>query len=96
VALVLEDGTGLTNSNTYCSVSEFQAYWTDRGFDYTTYTHGQMERALIRATDHIELHYRSAFKGYRLVEDQALSFPRGCLYVDYYLVEGIPTNLKKA
>jgi hypothetical protein len=96
VAFVVEDGTGLSNSNSYCSVVEFQAYWTDRGFDYSAYTDGQIEKALVRATDHIELTYRAFFRGVREVDDQALSFPRALLYVELVEVEGVPDNLKRA
>lgn len=99
MAFLVEDGTGeVAGANSYVSVAEFKAYWDDRGFVYTSFTDPQIEQALVKATDYIELRFRNYFRGHRLVTDppQPLSFPRACLVVRCLLVEGIPDQLKKA
>jgi len=97
MAFVVEDGTGTEpTANSYTSVEEFAEYWTDRGFDYTVYSTGAIQRALIKATDYIDLENKYYFKGYILEEDQPLAFPRQDLYVSCKLIEGIPVELKRA
>lgn len=100
MAFLVEDGTGeVVGANSYASVLEFKTYWDDRGFDYTIFApDAQVERALVRATDFIELKYRLQFKGRRLVLSplQPLSFPRYGLYAYCTPVEGIPDALKAA
>jgi hypothetical protein len=94
---VVEPGDGTEPlANSYVSVEEFVSYWTDRGFDYTVYTTGAVQRALIKATDYIDLENKYYFKGYILEEDQPLAFPRQYLYVECRLIEGIPEELKRA
>ena len=96
MAFVVEDGTGLTTSNSYVSVAEFKAYWAERDFDFSSYSDGAIEVALVKSTDYIELQYRNRFIGCVLVADQALSFPRVGVYVRGIAVEGVPLSLKKA
>jgi hypothetical protein len=97
MAFTLEDGTGLANSNAYISVSEFDAYWDDRGFVHSGFTNSQKQVAIIKATDFIELKYRTKFKGKILEDVQALSFPRISLYDNAgRVIEGIPVRLKQA
>lgn len=94
---VVEPGDGTEpTANSYVSVEEFAAYWTDRGFDYTVFATGAIQRALIKATDYIDLENKYYFKGYILEEDQPLAFPRDQLYVGCKLIEGIPDELKRA
>lgn len=95
--LVVEPGDGTDPlANTYVTLAEFAAYWTERGFDYTTYATPAIERALVVATDYIELNFGRSFRGYPLEEDQPLSFPRQLLYDGWEAVEGIPIELKRA
>lgn len=97
MAFTLEDGTGLAGANAYISAAEFDAYWTDRGFDTSALSTAQKQVAIIKATDYIENRYRTRFKGSREFELQALSFPRVRLYdEDGRKVEGLPTKLKQA
>ena len=54
VALVVEDGTGLTGANAYVSAADFAAYFAGRGvtpppFDTVT--------AILRATQYLQSHY---------------------------------------
>jgi hypothetical protein len=94
---VVEDGTGLDNSNSYESVAEFNDYCSLRGLEITAnYTPMDKERALIKATDFIDL--TKKFKGRKLLVTQALEFPRAYLVVPGFCeyVEGIPDKLKYA
>lgn len=94
---VVEPGDGTEPlANSYTSVEEFAEYWTDRGFDYTVYSTGAIQRALIKSTDFIDLENKYYFKGYLLEEDQPLAFPRQNLYVGCKLYEGVPDELKRA
>jgi hypothetical protein len=95
--LVVEDGTGLDDSNSYESVAEFNAYCALRGLGVTAnYNDTDKERALIKATDFIDL--TKKFRGRKLLVTQALEFPRAYLTVPGFCeyVEGIPDKLKYA
>lgn len=97
MALILETGAGLSNSNSYASYAAALAYWADRGF-VPTQTQPQIEQALIRGCDHLDQRFR--WKGYRLLTTQALEWPRygvydreGCLLLDPAV---LPAELVKA
>ena len=73
MALVLEDGTGLTNSESYVDVAYVDAYFLKRGItQWATLTN--CEQLIIRAMDYIENNY--SYKGTKLVSTQSLQFPR--------------------
>jgi hypothetical protein len=97
LALILETGAGLSNSNSYASYAAALAYWSARGF-VPTQTQPQVEQALIRGTDFLDQRFR--FLGYRLLTTQALEWPRygvydrdGCLLLDPAV---LPAELVKA
>ena len=81
MAFVLEDGSGLTNSNAFVSVAAFKTYADDRGLVYSgTYSDAQIEQAIVRATDYLSNSF--AWQGFRVKERndsagaQALAWPR--------------------
>lgn len=90
--IVVEDGTGLVNSVSYCSVSFADSYFTERGNIAWIGSDSIKESALIRATDYIELVYSNRFAGTRLTLTQALSFPRQIGGA----VVALPLNIQKA
>lgn len=98
--IIVEDGTGKVDANSYVSVAEADTYFTDRGeTGWTGETTTNKEIALILATDYIEVVFGTQFKGNIEFPDtpQALSFPRLNLYdADGLIVEGVPENLKRA
>jgi len=97
MAFVVEPGDGTEPlANSYASLEEFGEYWTDRGFDYTVFGTGLIQRALIKATDYIDLNNKYYFKGQLLKEDQPLAFPRENLYIGCRLIEGVPREVKIA
>lgn len=73
MALVLEDGTGLTNSESYVDVDYVDAYFLKRGItEWASLTN--REQLIIRAMDYIENNY--TYQGAKLISTQALQFPR--------------------
>ena len=98
MALVVENGSGLSGANSYASVSEADTYASDRGLTAWTGDTAAKEAALIRATDYLEATYREAWLGYRATQTQALSWPRTNVEVDLYPVPAntVPTAVKSA
>ena len=91
MTIVVEDGTGLSNSNSYVSEAELTVYATQRGITLT----GGTEALLIKAMDYLEtLNYI----GDKKTEEQALQWPRESVYIDGFYIEpsAIPQELKDA
>lgn len=96
-ALVLEDGTGLTNSNSYCSVGEATVYHSDRLHNSEWETSDDQVPALIWATRMLDEQVN--WQGSLANEDQALRWPRAYVYTrDGVLIDEdvIPQWLKDA
>lgn len=73
MALVIENGEGLSNSESYVDVDYVDAYFLKRGItEWASLTN--REQLIIRAMDYIENNY--TYLGTKLVSTQALSFPR--------------------
>jgi hypothetical protein len=73
--MVVEDGTGLSNADSFVSVAYADTYFTTRGVSaWASLTN--KEALLIKATDYIEAVYSEAWKGVTLNYTQSLSFPR--------------------
>lgn len=85
MALIIEDGTGKIDSESYIDLAYLTAYATKRGLDIT----GTTESNIIKAMDYFESAYQ--FKGTKLVETQALAFPR---YINNEVV--YPVRVKNA
>ena len=98
MALVVEDGTGKSDANSYVSLTECNTYHIDRSNSDWTGDDPTKEAALIRATQYLDSHYRSRFLGYRGSEAQALEWPRYDVEDDngYWLDGEIPQELKYA
>lgn len=77
MALVIEDGTGKPNSNTYVSLDYVKTYLGERGVKVPDDV--QLEPLIIRSTDFMESMGR--LKGIKAVPGQALQFPRARLYI---------------
>ena len=104
MALIVEDGTGVADANSYLDQTTFEDYAESRGYDISAYSDDeQIEAALIRATDWIDATYRSRWPGVRSNgTDQGLMWPRkagsisyGEFYASSYLTtvtdaEGLP------
>lgn len=105
MALVVEDGTGLTTANAYISVAFATDYHGLRCNDGWSGPPVELEAAIIRATEWIDRHYD--FQGARLVVGessssvlpQALAWPReGISHPDGIAVpnDAVPTPVQEA
>lgn len=99
MALIVEDGSGRTDSESYISVANATARhaafgntaWADLATD-------EKEQALRRATAHMEQAYRTRWTGQRINSTQALSWPRAWVVVDGYSVDSdiVPADIANA
>lgn len=73
MSLIIENGEGLSNSESYIDVAFADAYFLKRGItEWATLTN--CEQLIIRAMDYIENNY--TYQGTKLISTQALQFPR--------------------
>ena len=100
MTLIVEDGSGKSDSESYISVSDASNYHTVRGNTAwaALTTDALREAALRRATDYMRQAYRSRWQGYKVNEDQALDWPRYDVEVEGYAVDSdiVPTEVKNA
>jgi hypothetical protein len=97
MTLIVEDGTGLSNSNGYVSEAYVTAYFADRGGNsaWTAATTAAREAAIVLATDYIDI--RFGFRGRILMEDQNLQWPRSGIFNEFGTeISGLPTEVEKA
>jgi hypothetical protein len=97
VALIVEDGSGVTGAESYITVAGADTYFSDRGNAmWDALTTEQKEQALRKGTDYMEGRYR--WRGERVADDQALSWPRTCVYAFGHLVDSdvVPERVQRA
>lgn len=77
MTLIVEDGTGKSNAESYITIADADTYHDNRGnTDWADLTTAQKERLLRIATDYMVAVYRLRWDGYRYVNTQALDWPR--------------------
>lgn len=77
MTLIVEDGTGLPNANSYISVVDTDAYFTGRGnAKWASASPTDKESALVNATDYLDLRWIGLVGGVALTTTQSLLFPR--------------------
>ena len=85
MAFVVEDGSGLVNSNSYCSVADADTYHAayTLSAEWTAATQPAKENALVLATQYLDAKYGGRWLGYRAngygeedSREQALDWPR--------------------
>jgi hypothetical protein len=94
--MIVEDGTGINDANSYVSVEFADNYFSARGASgWAELETEAKEQALIRATDYIDNIFQ--WCGKKATAEQSLRFPRVNLK-DYEGIEivGIPTVLKQS
>jgi ATP phosphoribosyltransferase len=91
MAIIVEDGTGVTGANSYVSTTTLTTFATARS---VTLTAGA-ETLLIQAMDYIE---SQRYKGLKVGYTQVLQWPRYDVYIDGYYATptDIPQQLKDA
>lgn len=72
MALVIEDGSGKTNSQSYVTVAEVQAYAALYGLSPS----GASEADIMKAMRYLEGAFYDRWVGLKKTEEQALSWPR--------------------
>ena len=85
MSLILENGSGMADAESYIDLDYLIDYATKRGIDSSSMT----EANIIKAMDYFETSY--TFKGTKLKDTQALEFPR--------LINGVveyPVRVKSA
>lgn len=106
MALVVEDGTGKTDAESYISVADTDTYVqlhlrsanTDR-VEWLAAATADKEIALRQATDWLDIQFQQRWQGRRSNEDQALAWPRwGVVDFDGYTIESdsLPQDLLDA
>ena len=100
MTLIVEDGSGKSDSESYISVADASSYHTARGNTAwaALATDALREAALRRATDYMRQAYRSRWQGNKVNEDQALDWPRYDVEVEGYAIDSdiVPTEVKNA
>lgn len=78
VIFIVEDGSIITDANSYCTVEYFIQYWENRGRDFTKHPVPTIETLLIRATEKIDQNYN--WQGTPYNTEQPLEWPRCGMY----------------
>lgn len=96
MALIVEDGTGKVDADSYISLSDFEAYCVRFNYDLTDYSTAEREAALRSAALYIDSAWR--FRDIKGSADQALEFPRavGAVDRDGLTIASVPLRLKNA
>lgn len=93
----VEDGTGFSDSNSYGSVEEADAYHTLRGNGaWVSATTDQKQAALVQATDYVDQRYSARYVGCMKTGTQALAWPRSLTGTTEWNDTVIPQKLRYA
>lgn len=80
MSIIVEDGTGKPDANSFVTVEQFKAYAQARGVDLSKYNDDDISSKLIAGAEYISA-YESKLQGTRPNFDQGLAFPRsGIIY----------------
>ena len=101
MTLTVEDGSGLTNADSYVSVADCDTYHANHSGSTTWSgaTTANKEKALRLATQYLDAKYERRFVGVRFSLEQSLHWPRS--YVQQYDIYSVsktevPSELKDA
>lgn len=94
--MVVEDGTGLIDANSYVDIAYADDYFSTRGqTEWVDLETSQKEILLVKATDYIDSAFK--WKGTKKSNEQGLNFPRiNLVNDDGFTVKNVPLALKKA
>lgn len=96
MALLIEDGNGVTGANSYVTLDQIKAFAVARGYVLPA-TDAAIEVLAVKAKDHLEAQ-RARYKGNKLYGLGFLQWPRSGVRVDgFEIAENvIPDELKNA
>ena len=80
MALIIEDGSGVANANSYVTAAQWDAWATARGISHSHST-SKIEEFILTAMDYIEA---QNFLGRKATDAQPLQWPRTEVYIDSY------------
>lgn len=98
MALIVEDGSIVSGSESYCSVAFADDFHAKRG-NVAWDNVDDKEAALRKATDYMTQVYRGQWQGFRYKNEQSLDWPRTGVMVDRFravLATVVPTEVKWA
>lgn len=103
MAIIVEDGTLVTDANAYITVAFFRAWHAARGIaaaavDTGAYGEALIEAAIVKATDYVDKRFGTKFVGDLRDRDQSLMWPRSDAWTnqgDYIQTTTIPKELKR-
>lgn len=107
MSLIVEDGTGKAESESYISVADASTYHANRGNAAwaSLASDAVREQLLRKATEYMLQTYRGKWKGVRASTTQALDWPRSGVEVDdvplgriayYYSNAAVPVEVQRA
>lgn len=96
MALIVEDGSGVSGANSYNTIQQIKDYASARG-ELLPSTDAEIEALVIQATDYLE-QFRLQYQGDIVDPLQALAFPRNGVVIDGYEYPAttLPTYLVRA
>jgi hypothetical protein len=93
--LILEDGTGVPESNAYVDIPYVENYLLGgQRQTFAALTEDEQEAAVITATRYVDSMY--PWKGTRKTLDQGMSWPRIGVEIDGFPLERVPAAVRKA
>lgn len=103
MAIIVEDGTLVTNANAYITVQFFRDWHSARGItaaanDTGAYGVALIEAAIVKATDYVDKRFGVKFVGCLRDRDQSLMWPRSDAWTnqgDYIQTTTMPKELKR-
>lgn len=103
MTLIVENGTGMADAESYISVADADTYHSKLGnATWAVLTTTVKEQLLRKATNYMIEAYRTAWAGYRKNDTQALDFPRINVprldtgVYNYYDEDSVPKEVKDA
>lgn len=98
MALIVEDGTGLSTAESYISVADADAYFSARGVTQWDGSTSHKEALLRIATEYMIGRYGQQWQGYRINGTQALDWPRSDVWAYGYPIDPdvVPDQVKRA
>lgn len=98
MAFTLEDGSGNPDANAYIDTTFADTYHADRGNSYwTPLATATKQACIIRATDYLDKRFIRRYRGYKMVWNQGLGWPRiGAYDNSRYLLQDVPLQVQKA
>ncbi len=100
MSIVVEDGTGKSNANSYISLADANTYHSDRAnTSWASAADDARNAALIKAAQWLDGTYRNRWVGMKTDDDQSMCWPRYEAYDEdgYYIdSDSVPTRISYA